>query len=116
MIQVTPHMRIFVAVEPVDFRKGIDGLAAICKIKFNEDPLSGALFLFRNRLKSTIKVLLYDGQGFWLCTKRLSKGKFYWWPKSDRDTVVLQAQELQTLLWNGNPLTALFSEFWKKIR
>ena len=115
MIQITPQMRIFVALQPVDFRKGIDGLAAICRLKLNEDPLSGAVFLFRNRLKSSIKILLYDIQGFWLCTKRLSKGKFHWWPKGDSYTVNLQAQELQTLLWNGNPSTASFSEIWKKI-
>lgn len=115
MIQVTPQMRIFVALDPVDFRKGIDGLAAICRIKLNEDPFSGAVFIFRNKQRSSLKILLYDGQGFWLCTKRLSKGKFYWWPKDNGSTIKLQARELQTLLWNGNPSTASFSELWKKI-
>lgn len=115
MIQITPHMRIFAAIEVVDFRKGIDGLAAFCRIKLNEDPFSGAIFLFRNRQKSSLKVLVYDGQGFWLCTKRLSKGKFHWWPKGNSASIHLEAQELQTLLWNGNPSQASFSDYWRKI-
>jgi transposase len=49
MIQITPHTRIFVAIEPVDFRQGIDGLAQVCKAKLGADPFSGALFVFRSR-------------------------------------------------------------------
>jgi transposase len=116
MIQISPTMRLFACLETVDFRKGIDGLAATCRTILNEDPFSGALFLFKNRTGTTIKALFYDGQGFWLCTKRLSKGKFHWWPKgTSQSPVVLQAHELQTLLWNGNPSRGCFSEAWKKI-
>jgi transposase len=81
MIQLTPHMKVFVAIESIDCRKGIDGLVAVCRQKLDQDPFSGALFLFRNRARNTLKILVYDGQGFWLCTKRLSKGQFYWWLK-----------------------------------
>jgi transposase len=115
MIQITPHMRIFAVNIPIDFRKGIDGLAAICRQIFNEDPFSGVLFLFRNRQKTSLKLLLYDGQGFWLCTKRLSKGKFKWWPESSDAKLTLTMQELQTLIWNGNPVGASFSDAWRKI-
>lgn len=115
MIQLTPHMRIFVALECIDCRKGIDGLAAACRQKLNQDPFSGALFLFRNRGRSTLKILVYDGQGFWLCTKRLSKGKFHWWPSQRECVTSIQADELQTLLCNGNPDTATFSGAWRKI-
>ena len=116
MIHISPTMRLFACLETVDFRKGIDGLAAACRTILNEDPFSGALFLFKNRTGTTIKALFYDGQGFWLCTKRLSKGKFHWWPKSpSQGPVVLQAHELQTLLWNGNPSRGCFSGAWKKI-
>ena len=80
MLQLTPQMRIMLAVEPADFRKGIDGLAGICKRVLNTDPFSGVLFVFRNRKGTSIKILLYDGQGFWLCQKRLSSGRFTWWP------------------------------------
>jgi IS66 Orf2 like protein len=71
MLQITPQMRILVAVEPVDFRKGIDGLAQFCRQALGEDPLGGALFVFRNRRGTAVKALVYDGQGFWLCQKKL---------------------------------------------
>jgi transposase len=115
MIQLTPHMRIFVALESIDCRKGIDGLAAVCRQKLQEDPFSGTLFLFRNRGRSTLKILVYDGQGFWLCTKRLSRDTFHWWPESAETAICIHAHQLQTLLCNGNPDAARFSENWRKI-
>ena len=96
MIQITPHMRILVAVEPVDFRKGVDGLGGVCRRILKSDPFSGTVFVFRNRPKTSIKILVYDGQGFWLCQKRLSKGCFKWWPlKGDENVSPLAAHELQ---------------------
>ena len=80
MIQITPQMRIMVAVEPADFRRGIDGLARLCKDVLKHDPFSGWVFVFRNRSATALKILVYDGQGFWLCHKRLSSGRFRWWP------------------------------------
>ena len=85
MLQITPQMRILVAVEAVDFRKGIDSLAELCRAKLNADPFSGCLFVFRSRRATSIKVLVYDGQGFWLATKRLSKGRFRWWPQMAKE-------------------------------
>ena len=117
MIQVTPHMRIMLAIEPADFRKGIDGLAGICKQALHADPFDGTMFIFRNRKGTSIKILLYDGQGFWICQKRLSKGCFSWWPgKNDQKTKLLAAHELQLLLWNGNPRVSPAGEMWKKIK
>ena len=112
MIQLSPSMRIFVCMQSVDFRKGIDGLAAICRNKLEQNPLDGALFVFRNQGRSSIRILVYDGQGFWLCTKRLSKGTFAWWPNADDPQI--DVKQLQILLWNGNPSTAGFSRDWKK--
>lgn len=66
MIQITPQMRILLAVEPVDFRRGIDGLAAVCRAALGTDPLAGALFVFRSKSGKALKLLTYDGQGFWL--------------------------------------------------
>ena len=80
MIQIAPQIHILVAVEAIDGRKGIDAIAQLCREKLNADPFSGYLFIFRTRRGTAIRVLQYDGQGFWLATKRLSKGRFKWWP------------------------------------
>jgi transposase len=72
MLQLTPQSRIFLAVQPVDCRKGIDGLAAVCRQLLGENPLGGAVYVFRNRAGTTLKLLAYDGHGFWLCTNYLS--------------------------------------------
>ena len=80
MLQITPQMKILVAVEPADFRRGIDGLARLCQEALRHDPFAGAVFVFRNRKATALKLLMYDGQGFWLCHKRLSQGRFPWWP------------------------------------
>ncbi|MBF0433479.1 MAG: IS66 family insertion sequence element accessory protein TnpB [Fibrobacteria bacterium] len=104
------------AIEPADFRKGIDGLAGLCKNVLQIDPFGGSVFIFRNRKGTSIKILIYDGQGFWLCQKRLSTGRFRWWPeKFHEKTKLLAAHELQLLLWNGNPQAAPAGEMWKKI-
>ena len=100
MIQITPQMRILVAVEPVDFRRGIDGLAQVCREALAADPFSGAVFVFRGRSGTSIKLLAFDGQGYWLCQKRLSKGRFRWWPgKAGSASARLLAHELQMLIW-----------------
>ena len=80
MIQLTPQMRILVAIEPVDFRAGIDGLAQACRARRLGDPYGGTLFVFCNRRRTAIKILTYDGQGFWVAHKRLSRSRFPHWP------------------------------------
>lgn len=115
MLQLTPQSRIFLATEPVDFRKGIDGLAAVCRQVLGDNPLSGALYVFRNRSGTALKILLYDGQGFWLCTKRLSQGHFTWWPQGTDARAQLAARELLILLWNGNPQQAEMAADWRQL-
>jgi len=115
MIQITPHMRILLAVAPVDFRKGIDGLAVICRQVLRTDPFIGHVFIFRNKTGTAIKILMYDGQGFWLCQKRLSKGRFSGWPKTDSALSSLAVHELQLLIWNGNPLESHVAPMWRPI-
>jgi len=114
MIQLTPHMRILVAVEPADFRCGIDGLARICR-RFLSDPFSGTVFVFRNRNHTAIKALMYDGQGFWLFHKRLSKGRFQYWPKAEGVLNALEAHELSVLLMGGDPDSVSSAPLWKKL-
>ena len=116
MIQVTPQMRILVAVEAVDFRKGIDGLARLCRDNLHQDPFRGTVFVFRNRRSTAIKLLLYDGQGFWLCHKRLSCGRYRWWPASaEGPGRFLQSHELHVLLSGGNPETAAGAPLWRPV-
>jgi transposase len=116
MIQITPQMRVLVAVEPVDLRKGIDGLASLCREKLRADPFSGWLFVFRSRRATAIRVLVYDGQGFWMAHKRLSKGRFSWWPAGSADsaTATLAAHQAQLLLAGGNPETEA-APVWRKV-
>jgi transposase len=66
MIQITAQMRVLVAIEPVDGRKGIDSLVRLCRDKLVEDPFSGCVFVFRSRSGTAIRLLTYDGQGYWL--------------------------------------------------
>ena len=75
MISLNPQSKIFVGIEAVDFRKGLLGLKSLCKNYLQKAPDSGALFVFRNKRKDAIKVLCYDGQGYWLMMKRLSSGR-----------------------------------------
>jgi transposase len=116
MIQITPQMKILLAVRPVDFRKGIDGLAAICRSVMDADRFSGCIFVFRNRRGTTIKLLTYDGQGFWLFQKRLSAGRFRWWPEREDEAVhPMAVHELQLLIWNGDPSSAQVARMWRRI-
>lgn len=117
MIQIAPQMEIWLAVEAVDFRRGIDGLARVCREGLKRDPFSGALFVFRNKGGTSLKILTYDSQGFWLCQKRLSQGRFRWWPRDGVGALRgLMAHELQFLLWNGNPDGGEVAPLWKRVR
>lgn len=116
MIQLTPQMRILVAVQPVDFRNGIDGLAQLCRGALRADPMNGTVFVFANRRRTAVKVLVYDGQGFWICQKRLSSGRFRWWPTAGADGALrMDVHELQLLLWNGNPRQAQVAPAWRPV-
>jgi len=118
MIQITPQMRILVALEPADFRRGIDGLAQLCRQRLQQDPFSGCVFVFRNRRGTALKVLVYDGQGFWLCHKRLSRGRFRWWPsRADVGEAAqkLAAHQLQVLLSAGNPAGTQAAPEWRPV-
>jgi len=109
-------MRLLVLVEPVDFRRGIDGLAQLCRERVSSDPFSGTVFVFRNRRATALKILAYDGQGFWLCQKRLSRGKFRHWP-GERGAVQheLLAHELQILIAGGNPDRTQAAPQWRQL-
>ncbi len=116
MITITPQMRVLVAVEPVDFRVGIDGLAQRCRAVLHEEPFLGTVFVFRSRSHTAIKLLVYDGQGYWLCHKRLSQGRFRYWPQAS-DGVVSEvlAHEVQVLLSAGDPTRSQAPPLWRPV-
>jgi len=118
MIQITPQTRVLVAVDPIDFRRGIDGLARVCRESLGADPFSGAIFVFRSKRGTAIKLLVYDGQGFWLCHKRLSEGRFRFWPSrtnGSTTTAALRAHELSVLLSAGDPRWTQAAPDWRRV-
>jgi len=117
MIQITPQMRVLVAIDPADFRRGIDGLAQLCRSVLKEDPMSGTVIVFRNRTATAIKLLVYDGQGFWLAQKRLSMGRFRYWPGAAGSLVsTLWAHEFHVLISGGDPAQAKGAPLWRPLK
>ena len=100
MLKITRNTKIFCAIKPADFRKGIDGLAQYCRTLSSEtaNTKSGALIVFINRSHTMIRVLSHDGTGYWLATKRLSQGRFKTWPKSHGDVLSWPAEQLMALI------------------
>jgi transposase len=116
MMALSAHVRVLVCVAAIDFRKGIDGLARVCREVLSTDPFSGTVFVFRNRRRTAIKLLAYDGQGFWLCQKRLSAGRFRHWPDgagaAQRE---LLAHQLQVLLAGGDAEATRGAPQWRRL-
>ena len=98
MIYLTAETKILLAIEPVNFRKQIDGLVALCEEQLNEDPRSAKLFVFINRARTMIRALQYQDNGYWLATKRLSRGRYPYWPKEDGVVRSLVSSELMRIL------------------
>lgn len=71
----------------MEFRKGIDGLGAVCRRVLGDKPLGAAVYVFRNRRGTAINIRFYDGQGLWLMMKRFSQGRLFWWPKTGESRV-----------------------------
>src|SRR5207247_10490854 len=116
MIQISVRSRILVSVEAVDFRKGMDGLARVCQERLQSDPFCGGLFVFRNRRQTALKILAYDGRGFWLCQKRLPRGRLGFWPRSATAvTETLGAHEFYVLLAGGDPASGRAAPVWRPV-
>ena len=101
MILLTHDTPILLGVEPADFRKGIDGFQQLCRAALGQDPTSGTVFVFTNRARTMIRALAHDGTGYWLMTKRLSKGRVVGWPTSTGAVSPTSARELRALLHGG---------------
>jgi len=115
MLQITPQHKLMIAVKPADFRKGIDGLIAISRTQLNSDPFNGYLFAFRNKSNSSIKLLIFDGNGFWLAQKRFSIGKLRWWPENEEQAKGLRSVELLIILQQGQPKQVHIPDAWRKL-
>jgi transposase len=105
MFGLGPATRIYLAVEGVDMRKGFDGLYGLARDRLGQDPLSGHLFLFSNRDRTRLKILVWDGSGLWVCAKRLEKGRFHWPAATEASCLTMRPEELAMLL-NGLDVAA----------
>jgi transposase len=100
MFHVPHQVKIFVALEPVDMRRGFDGLSALVHQTLQQDPLSGHMFLFRNRRRDRLKILYWDGDGYALFYKRLARGTFELPAPQDPQSpsIEIRSSELSMLL------------------
>lgn len=108
MISLSAATRVFVVAGFTDMRKSFNGLYGIVARQLQRDPTSGHVFVFCNRSRNRIKLLLWDGSGLWVCAKRLEKGRFHWpWSSetdetggdpANRDAYILTHESLSLLL------------------
>ena len=101
MILLTHETRILLSVAPQDFRLGIDGFVAVSQNSLALQPRDGSVIVFINRARTMIRALSYDVNGYWLMTKRLSRGKFTGWPDGQRAVSAASARELRIILSGG---------------
>ncbi len=114
IMQVPNHARIFIGVEPLDFRNGFNGTAAACRQRIEKNPLNGGLFAFINRTRTMIRLYFFDGHGEYLMTKRVARGRFFWWKEGEVPAEVI-AEHLYLLLRGGDPKKVRLPEPWKKL-
>lgn len=100
MLSFPGNLRVFVAVEACDMRKGYEGLSALAGEVLGEDVRSGALFVFGNRRRTRLKILYFDGSGMWVMGKRLEAGTFSW-PKAEGSSKVRLRAEALAMLTDG---------------
>jgi transposase len=115
MIQTGISSKLFVAIEPIDFRKRMDGTAAVCRVKYEKNPQDGAIYIFRNRSMTSIRLYFFDGLCEWSCDLRIASGKFPHWPKSKEIMPSIVAQQFYVLIRGGDPNTTICRQDWKKI-
>ncbi len=117
MLTFNGNLKIYVALEPCDMRKSFNGLSEIARNHLEVDPLDGAAFLFTNRRRNLIKILYFDGTGYWVVAKRLERGNFSWPGDIDgtRRKLVLKPTAL-AMLTDGIDLRDGFQRPWYELR
>jgi transposase len=111
MLTVSPAIRIYMATGATDLRRSIDGLSVLVRDQLQLDPLSGYLFLFRNRRGDRLKILLWDHSGFWVLYKRLERGTFAW-PRDETGASVEMRHRDLLLLLSGVDLATTRRRRW----
>ena len=114
MIIFDHNLRVMIGLEPIDFRAGLNKLAAIAQAVFQEDPRAQCVFVFRNKRKTDIKLIVYHCNGFFLGHKRLSKGKLSWWPRTEAECLSIDSSQLVKLLKGMDP-RGDFHPDWHKL-
>lgn len=97
MLSLSPAVKVYLAAGPTDMRKSMDGLQALVEGVLAQNPTSGHLFLFRNRDSNRIKILVWEGGGYWVHYKRLERGRFQF-PEATGTSVEIEASDLALLL------------------
>ncbi len=115
MIQVSAGATIYVAEQPVRFTTRLKGTLAVCRDLLAIEPMDGAYVVFRNMAGTMLRVVFYDGDGFWLCEKSFSKGRIGAWSETGRPFAQVSARDLAVLLWRGDVQGASFPGLWKKV-
>lgn len=114
MLAISTSDKVFLSLGHLDFRRQIKGLIKATQEVLKQNPYCRAYFVFTNKMKTSIKILHYDGTGFWMHQKVLSEGKFFW-PKLNDDSCTMSPMELLVLLSQGNPDKASFHKEWIKV-
>jgi transposase len=114
MIQVSPSATIYVVSTPISFAGRLKSTLGICRDLLHLEPMNGCYVVFRNRAGTMLRVIFYDGDGFWLCEKMFSKGSVRSWFAGEGLNQI-SARELSVLLWRGDFEKVQFPDFWKKM-
>lgn len=115
MLTLGPSIKVYLARGTTDMRKSFDGLAGAVRELLAEDPLSGHLFVFCGRRRHMVKILYWDGTGFWLVAKRLARGTFSWPEATDaRPTIALRSDELGALLGGVDLDRTTWRPWWRR--
>ncbi len=116
MITVSPGVQIMVVNTCVSFTCRLKGMLTLCRDVLSVEPMNGGYFVFRNRSGKMLRIIFYDGDGFWMCEKIFSEGKVQrWFSDGENGLTAICARELAVLLWHGDPVGSSFPPYWKKI-
>ena len=118
MIATSVQTKVYLTRHPTDMRKSFDGLSGLVREKLREDPLSGHLFLFCNKPRNRLKVMYWDGNGLWVCAKRLERGRFSWPVARDAEgmgaAVTISQEDLAMLIGGIEMARTEHKQWWRR--